>query len=157
MGKCGYTCTTEGTVALSAVTAKSIIGIKATADFGIDLKKVKIGFGGVTPANEPGLIELCYATFATNSPGTNSTSVTCRQGYGRVLAAGVTGAKNWTTEPTVLTVLEQWPLTPNGGTALYDYPLGDTYDSAFSEGFVIRCTFDDAVSLSYATLVWERA
>lgn len=156
MAKAGYNCTTEGAVSLVAQTAKSVIGLKSAADFGLDLKKIKLSFGGVTASNEPGLVELCYSTFATNSPGTNSTSVTPLQGYGRVLTHGVTAAKNWTTEPTALSVLEQWSITPNGGTALYDYPLGDTYDSAFSQGFVVRCTFDDAVAGVYCTLVWER-
>ena len=38
---------------------------------------------------------------------------------------------------------------------IYDYPLGDTPDSAFSEGFVVRCTAPAAVNVR-ASLVFER-
>ena len=105
MAAVGYSITTEGAVALAAATAKTILGAKAHANSGLQLKSFMVAFDGVTASAVPVLVELCYATFATNSPGTNSTSVTVRQAHGRVLTAGFTGAKNWTTEPTVLTVL----------------------------------------------------
>lgn len=155
MSKAGYSCTTEGAVALSAATAESILGVKAAADFGLDLKKYRVSFDGVAASGVPVLVELCYATFATNGPGTNSTSVTPRQQYGRVIAHGVSAAKTWTSEPTVLTVIESYLLTPNGGTVLYDWPLGDTPDADLSNGFVIRCTAPASVNVR-ATLVFER-
>lgn len=155
MAKAGYSCTTEGAIALVAAAAKSVIGVAGTADFGVDLKKYRIGFDGVTASNVPVLVEVCGATFATNGPGTNSTATTPRQDYGRVLTAGFTTAAGWTVEPTVLTVLESYLLTPNGGTVLYDWPLGDTPDSAFSQGFTIRCTAPAGVNLR-ASLVFER-
>lgn len=63
------------------------------------------------------------------------------------LTAGFTAGKNWTAEPTVLTVLDEWLLTPNGGLALVDIPLGNEYDSALAEGFVIRCTAPATVNV----------
>lgn len=153
--KAGYSFNTEAAVALSAATAKSILGIKSAADFGVDLKKWRVAFDGVTLSNVEVLCELCYATFATNGPGTNSTSVTVRQGYGRVITPTATAAANWTTEPTALTVIESFLLTPAGGLVLYDYPLGDTPDSAVSEGFVIRCNAPNAVNVR-ATMWYER-
>ena len=155
MAKCGYTAVTGGAVALSAATAKSILGVKAHANSGIELKKYRVGFDGVTASAVPVLIELCYSTFATNSPGTNSTSVTPAQAYGRVISVQATAGKTWTTEPTVLTVVEEFLLTPNGGLLFYDGPLGDTPDSAVSEGFVIRCTAPATVNVR-ATMWWER-
>lgn len=151
----GYSIVTGGAVALSAATAKSVLGAKAHANSGLIVKALKVGFDGVAADAVPVLIELCYATFATNSPGTNSTSVTPAQKRGRVLAAGFTAGKTWTTEPTVLTVLDEWLLTPNGGTALYDFPLGDEYDSALAEGFVIRLTAPAVVN-ARATMDLER-
>lgn len=155
MAKTGYTAPTGGAVALAAATAKSILGVKGHANFGIDLTKVRVSFDGTTAAT-PVLVELCYATFATNSPGTNSTSVTPAQAYGRVTAVGATAGKNWTTEPTVLTVIEEELLTPNGGLVVYDFPLGTTPDSAVAEGFVIRCTAPAIVNVR-AAMWWERA
>lgn len=156
MAKAGYSAVTGGAVALTAASVKSVFGIKANAAFGIDLTKVRFGFNGITTV-EPVLVELCYATFATNSPGVSSTSVTPAQAYGRVLAHGVTAAKNWTVEPTVLTVLEEEYLTPNAGQLWYDFPLGTTPDSAFDTGFVVRATTASGVSPSMrVTMSWER-
>lgn len=158
MAKSGYSSTTEGAVALSAATAKSIIGVKSgatTANHGVDFKKFRVSFDGVTPSAVPVLIEVCAATFATNAPGTNSTSTTVRQDYGRLAGTGFTTAKNWTTEPTVLTVIEEFTLTPNAGTYAYDWPLGDSPDSALGEGFVIRCTAPAVVNVR-STIWFER-
>jgi hypothetical protein len=147
MAKAGYSVVTTAAVALSAATAKSIVGVKSHANFGLDLKKARVGFDGTTASAVPVLVELCYATFATNSPGTASTSRTPAQLYGRTIAVGATAASAWTTEPTVLTVLEELLITPNGGLVMYDIPLGDTPDSAVSEGFVIRCTAPATVNV----------
>lgn len=153
--KAGYSCTTEGAVALAAATAKTIIGVKSHANFGLDLKKYRVSFDGVSASAVPVLVEICYSTWATNSPGTNSTSTTIYQPYGRVITAGATSGKTWTTEPTVLTVLDSFILSPNGGVVLYDWPLGDTPDCALAEGFAIRCTAPAVVNVR-AALWFER-
>jgi hypothetical protein len=155
MAKAGYSIVTGGAVALAAATAKSVLGVKSHANFGLDLKKVRFGFDGVTATAVPVLVELCYATFATNSPGTASTSVTPAQVYGRTIAVGATAARTWTTEPTALTVIDEQLLTPAGGLEVYDFPLGDTPDSNVSEGFVLRCTAPATVNVR-ATMVFER-
>jgi hypothetical protein len=155
MAKAGYSAVTGAAVALSAGVAKSILGVRGNAAFGIDLKKFSVSFDGVTATAVPVLVEICYATFATNAPGTASTSVTPTQIYGRSVVHGVTAARTWTTEPTVLTTVRHLLLSPNGGVVLYDWPLGDTPDSAVSEGYVIRCTAPAAVN-AYAGLWWER-
>lgn len=147
MAKAGYSAPSAATVALSAGVAKSVIGVSGPAQFGVDLKKLRIAFDGVTASAVPVLVELCYATFATNAPGTNSTSITVQQVYGRSITAGFTAAYNWTTEPTVLTPIDDWTLTPNGGLVIYDWPLGDTPDSAVSQGFVLRCNAPAAVNV----------
>lgn len=138
--KVGYATSTESAVALAAATAKSILGIRGNAAFGVDLLGFRVGFDGVTASAVPVLVELCYATFATNPPGTNSTSATVDTLYGRQVTHGFTAAKNWSAEPTVLTPLDEWLLTPNGGLVIKDIPRDRTPDSAFSEGFVLRCT-----------------
>lgn len=152
-----YGCTTEGAVALSAATAKTIIGAKAHANSGLDLLGFRIAFDGVTATAVPVLIEAMYCTWGANSPGTNSTSTTVRQGGGRVLTAGFTSGKTWTTEPTTLTLLpgEEILLTPNAGTLIYDYVLGRDYDAALAEGFAIRCTAPATVNVR-AGLILKR-
>lgn len=142
-----YKNTTGAAVALAAATAKTCLGIKAHANSGLLLKKVRYGFDGVSASAVPVLIELCYTTWATNAPGTNSTSITPVQANGRVLTAGFTAGKTWTAEPTVLTVIEDELLTPNGGVLWYDFPLGDEYDCALGEGFALRFTAPAVVNV----------
>lgn len=155
MAAVGYSCTTEGAVALSAATAKSIIGAKAHANSGLQLKGFWVAFDGVTASAVPVLVEVCYCTFATNSPGTNSTSTTPRQNYGRVLTAGFTSGKTWTTEPTTITVLKEFLLAPDKGVIAYQFPLGMEPDCALGEGFVIRCNAPATVNVR-ASLDLER-
>lgn len=147
MAKAGYSIITTADIALSAATAKSVLGIRGNAAFGVDLIGIRFGFDGVSGSAEPVTIDLCYATFATNAPGTNSTSRTPAQLYGRVLTHGFTGGSNWTAEPTVLTVIDSWLWHPQSGI-IYDVPLGTSYDSAFSEGFVLRMTAPAAVNVN---------
>lgn len=159
MAKSGYAVTTGGAVALAAATAKTILGVRSNAAFGLDLKKFRVSFDGVTAAAVPVLVELCYCTWATNGTmGTNNTTLTSAvtQLYGRALTHGVTAGKNWSAEPTVLQPIDEWLLTPNGGLAILDIPLGDTPDCALSEGFALRLTAPAIVS-ARAALWWERA
>lgn len=155
MSAVGYECQTEGAVALSAGVAKSIIGVKAHANSGLQLKSFEVAFDGVTASAVPVLIEVMYSTWATNSPGTASTSTTPRQSYGRALTAGFTSGKTWTTEPTALTPLKEFLLTPNAGLVAYQWPLGQEPDSALAEGFAIRCNAPAAVNVR-ATMGVER-
>jgi hypothetical protein len=154
MASVGYKVTTSAAVALAAATAKSILGIKAPTGNGMDLIGASVQFDGASGSAVPVLVELCYCTFATNPPGTNSTSRTPVQAYGRVIAAGATAASNWTAEPTAITVLDEFLFHPQAGVVL-QLPLGTTYDCAVSEGFLIRCTAPAIVN-ARATLHWER-
>lgn len=154
MAKAGYATSTEGFVALTTVT-KTILGVNGTANFGVDLKGFTVSFDGTSATAVPILVEIMYSTFATNPPGTASTSTTVDQRYGRAITAGFVAAKNWTTEPTVLTGYAEFYLTPNNGLISYDWPLGESPDSAVSNGFVIRCTPPAAVNVR-AALKFER-
>lgn len=159
MAKAGYSAVTGAAVALSAAATRSVLGIKSGAAFGLDLTKVRYGFDGVTATHAPILVELCYATWATNAPGTNSTSLTPLQMYGRAVAHGVTAARAWTAgnEPTVLTVLEEEYLPAAGGQLWYDMPLGTSPDCAVDHGFVLRMTTGSGVTVNArATMLWER-
>jgi hypothetical protein len=140
MAKTGYVALTEGAVALSAATAKTVLGVKGHANFGVDMKGFWVDFDGVTASAIAVLCELCYSSWTTNSPGTNSTSVTVNQVYGRVTTAGFTAGKTWTTEPTVLTVLDAFTLDPNKGLFRYDWSLGESPDSGLAEGYCLRLT-----------------
>lgn len=158
MAKAGYSVMTGSSAIASGTAAKTILAVLAPAQFGVDLKKWRIGFEGVTATAVPILVELCYLTAATNStPGTANTSRTSaiQQVNGRSIVTGFTAFENSTSEPTVLTVVDSFPLTPAGGLVIYDFPLGDTPDSAVSQGFAIRVTAAATVN-TRAGLWFER-
>lgn len=146
MAAVGYSCTTEGAVALSAATAKTVIGAKAHANSGLQLKGFTVALDGVTSSAVPVLVEVCYCTWGANSPGTNSTSTTPRQAYGRSLTAGFTSGKTWATEPTTLTVLKEFLLAPDKGLIAFQFPLGQEPDCALGEGFALRLTAPASVN-----------
>ena len=149
-----YVANTEGAVALTAATAKCVVGVKAHANSGLLLCGFSIACDGVTASAVPGLVEVMYCTWGANSPGTNSTSTTPRQVNGRVLTAGFTSGKTWTTEPTTLTAaFPEFLLSPNGGTFVYNFPLGTEPDSALAEGFAIRLTFPAVVNVRAGLIV----
>jgi hypothetical protein len=150
MAKAGYSAATGAAVSLSAATAKTVLSVIAPAQFGVDLIGYEVGFEGVTAADEPVLIEL--VSFTTDGTGTSGTVV---QNYGRSITAGFTTKYNYSAEPTTATVLKSFPLTPNGGLIIYDFPLGQSPDTAVSNLIGLRCTAPDAVSVR-ATLKFER-
>src|SRR5690242_2611371 len=158
MAKAGYWVGTSAAVALSAATAKTALMVICPAQFGIDLKKFRVSFDGVTASAAPVLVELVTSTNATNStPGTANTSETSNivQKYGRSITTGFTAFSASTSEPTVLTVIERFLLTPVGGTLFYDFPLGTSPDTAVSSGIGIRITAPATVN-ARCSMTWER-
>lgn len=150
MSKAGYSLQ-SGAVPLVAATVKTVMFVTAPLTIhGMDLKKFRIGFDGVTASAIPVFWELNYLTGATNSvPGTGNTSATAniQQGYGRVIANSFLAGTNCTSEPTVQTNVDANNLTPNGGLLFYDFPLGDTLDAAIAQGFALRLTAPAAVNV----------
>lgn len=156
MAAVGYAAS-SASVALTATTARTILGIKAGSAFGVQLNHFDLSFDGVTASASPIYVEVCYCTWGANSPGTNSTSITNGgiQVFGRVLASGTTAAHSWTTEPTTLTTIWDLWFDPNKGVLVYDWPLGQEPDSALAEGFAIRCTAPAGVN-ARARIKYER-
>lgn len=151
MAKAGYTAATGAAVATGTVL-KTILSVIAPAQFGVDLKKIRLGFDGVTASAVPILVELWL--FTTDGTGTAGT---VNQVYGRTITAGFTTKYNYTVEPTGLTLIDQIPLVdPNKGLVIYDFPLGDSPDTGVSQGFALRMTAPAAVN-TRAVMWFERA
>jgi hypothetical protein len=132
-----YTIVSGGAIALTAATAKTVLSVKAHANSGIQLIGYKLAFDGVTSTDKAVVIELCSCDYAT--AGTSS-AVTPVQISGRVITPGFTAAKTYTAEPTTLVVVDEWTLSPIGGTGLLDIPLGNEFDADLSKGYVLRLT-----------------
>jgi len=130
---------TTFTNSLATPAVQTILAFASSAtDHGLQLKKYRIGFNGVTASNTPVLCRIYSCTFASNGIGSAGSSQTIKQVAGRAIAAtNMTAGSNWpaSTEPTVKTYIgEEFSLTPNGGTILYDFPLGDEPDTFNSGG-----------------------
>lgn len=149
MAKAGYSAATGAAVA-TGTSLKTILSVIAPAQFGVDLKKIRIGFDGVTASAVPVLVGLW--SFTTDGTGTSGT---VNQVYGRSITAGFTTKYNYTAEPTTLTLIDEYLLTPVGGLLVYDYPLGDTPDCAVSNGFALRTTAPATVNCR-AAMWFER-
>jgi hypothetical protein len=159
MASVGYKVSTSSAVALSAATAKTCLMVITPAQFGGALRKLRVGFDGVTASAVPALVEVVRSTNATNStPGTNNTNENSNilQYKGRSITAGFTAFSASTAEPTVLTVMDSWLLTPAGGLVVYDFPLGDEIECDVSAGLGVRitapATVNARVSLSFERL-----
>jgi len=157
MGKAGYTIGVGATpTPVVANTPKTVLCVICPAQFGIDLKKIRVSTDGITASALPVMCEIMLSTLATNStPGTNNTAGTVQQVYGQTITPGFTSFYSSTAgnEPTVLTSIDSFWLDPNKSTVLYDFPLGDTPDTAVSRGIVLRCTAPAAVNIRAAMWV----
>lgn len=139
-----YVAQTEGAVALSAATAKTVLNVIAGANKGFKISELSFGFDGVTASAVPVLVELCRSTQA--GAGT-STAVTPRFVSGNpAISCQATAAKNYSAEPTVLTPIREWLLTPNSGTLIIPQPLGREFEPTAGQAIALRMTAPAAVN-----------
>lgn len=153
MAKAGYTVGTASTGCSISATAKTCLMVIAPSQFGIDLVSFDVAFDGVTASNPSAFVELVSSTQAT--AGTPGTSPTPLQAYGRAITVGFTAAQNYSAEPTVLTTLEEFRLSPNAGLVIRDFPAGKSYDQDVSKGLGIRITASAAVN-AWCNMTFER-
>lgn len=116
----GYTVETTADVALTAATAKTVLSVINAANSLIRLCEFAVSFDGVSATAEPATIELCSSTQATAGTTTSQTPVQLR---GPTRTVQATGARNYTVEPTTLTVLKRWLVHPQTGI-MVQFPLG---------------------------------
>jgi hypothetical protein len=145
----GFSITTTA-IALSAATAKSVIGVVAGGNVPPDF----IEFAGGGDASSGNLlIEITHGTNASNPPGTFSTIATPVQTRGPTQTPTSTAGITWTTEPTVLTVTRRWRFPWPGGPWLMQFPLGREPNAVITTSAVgkflgIRATSTVAVTNS---------
>lgn len=133
----GYTAETNGDVALTAATAKTILMVINAANSLIRLCEMGVSFDGTSASAEPVTVELVSSTQATAGTNTSHTIAQCR---GSTRTVQATAARNYTAEPTVLTVLKRWLVHPTAGMVL-QFPLGrEPEQTVTADGLGIRCT-----------------
>lgn len=127
------------TVALTAATAKSVAGVKAAANQVVKILEVSVSHDGSTSSNAPDVTDFGRCTFATNSPGTNSTTLTPgKKDPGRAETIQATAAHTWTTEPTVITAFRSINLAQYNGLYHYIVPFAAPWLVVGGQGFVVR-------------------
>ncbi len=136
-------------VVASTSTPATIVGIKTPANQAAQIYGFNMGFDGTTSTNGPAICEAGTCTFATNSPGTNSTSVTAvAYDSGRPETPQSTGGKAWTAEPTVISVVEDFLIPSYMGSGIVFYPLAHPFVAKGGNGMVIRVTQQSGVSVN---------
>lgn len=132
-------------IALSAATAKSVLSVIAPASGAIRLTELSLSFDGVTATNEPVLVELCKSTEATAGTSTSQTPVQVG-GTPSGKTARSSGKRNFTAEPTTLTVIKEWLIHPQTGFTKQS-PLGrEEEQDTTADAYVLRVTAPQAVN-----------
>lgn len=134
----GYVINTEGVQALAAAAAETILNIVNAANSLVRLVEFSVSFDGVTATAVPVLVELCSCTQAT--AGTSSAAaITQIRGATRTVDA--TARRQFTAEPTVITVLKPYLVRADGGLVIVQFPLGrEPEQTVTADGLLLRCT-----------------
>lgn len=121
----------------------SLLNVISPAGHGLTIVTFRVAFDGVTASAVPVFVELCQSTQgAAGTPGTSPTPVQVR---GRATAGSApTAGAAYTVEPTTLTAIDGWYVTPNGGVWEMPNALGREFEidssGGTNKGFVIRIT-----------------
>lgn len=138
-----YTADTNGDVALAAATAKTILNVITAANGLLRAVEIGVSFDGVSATAEPVTVELCKSTQATAGTSTAHTIV---QSGGPTRTVQATAARNYTAEPTALTVVKRWLVHPQTGL-LVQFPLGREPEQVTSaNALCLRCIAPAAVN-----------
>ena len=133
-----FTVTGGAAKSIVANTPTSLISLVGPATAMFSATAVNVSFDGVVASEKPILIELCQSTEAGAATGA---TITPTQIQGNVVAWGGVAKNQITVEPTVLTPIWHWQLTPNGGVLEEILPLDREYQpTAVSKGLVLRVT-----------------
>lgn len=137
---------------LSAATAKTVLSVIAPSTRRAKVLRIQLGGSSVTATDAAMLIEVCRSTQAT--AGT-STAVTPAALDPAETASLCTAARTFTAEPTVLTAIDNFRVSPIGNTYLWELPPGREYIFALSTGFCLRVTAPQAQSNFAASVLFE--
>ena len=130
-------------------TVATKLGVKAPANQCLKVVGFWWSFDGSDSTKGPGLIEVGNCTFATNSPGTNSTSVTPYTTNGRTETIQATAGKTWTAEPTVITIPRPITLPTYMGSAMAFLPFARPILVPGGTGLVLRITLPSGVTVNF--------
>jgi hypothetical protein len=137
-----FTVTTEGEIALTAATAKTILQIVAPTHQRIKVRGFSVSFDGTSPSAEPVQVELVRQT----SAGTMSSATPVKDDDSLPETIQATAQKTATSEPTTTDILRRYDVHPQTG-----------YERAFADGELtikgggrlgLRCTAPAGVNVT---------
>ena len=147
-----YSVETTTDVDLTATTAKTILSVICGANAPIRIIEFSVSFDGVVAAAEPCTVELCSSTQGAAGTSTSQTPV---QTGGPTRTVQASGARNYTVEPTTLTVLKRWLVHPTAGM-IYQAPLGrETEQNTTADALCLRVTSPGGVENVQAYIEFE--
>lgn len=139
-----YTVDATADIALSAATAKTILSVINAANSLVRVIEFGVSFDSVTSNAEPVTVELGFNTEATAGTATSHTIV---QSGGPTRTVQATAKRNFTVEPTVITVFKRWLVHPQSGLVI-QFPLGrEPEQTTSARSVIIRCTAPAAVNV----------
>jgi hypothetical protein len=132
-----YTVESNGDIALTAATAKTVLSYFAGSNATFVIVEMEAGFDGVSPVAEPVTVELCKCTTAGAGTATSHTLV---QSGGPTRTAQGSAKRNYSAEPTTITVVKRYLIHPQTSRP-FQFPLGrEPQQIASGEAYVLRCT-----------------
>lgn len=140
----------------SSGSLQTIIAVvNSCTDAGLQLVKFRIGFNGVTASNPPGIIRAYTTDGTANGTYGSAPTVTQTTGF-RVGTVNLAGGAFASAEPTTKTYIDEFSLTPNGGTLVYDFPLGDEPEVGVkgTNGTVLGIDLSGITAVGVSAAMW---
>ena len=141
MAKTNFQMSTEGEVALSAATEKTVLYTKAPANHRVAVHGWHVSFDGSTSGNEPVVIKL--VRMSTDGTVTSVTPRKLDDDNGQAIQS--TGGKNATVEPTLGDILKIIEVHPQSGYEEHR-PFDRPYMIGGGDRLGIAITAPDAVN-----------
>lgn len=142
MARMRHTTTTEGAIALTAATAKTILQVVAPANQRLALTAFAVSFDGVTSGAVPVAVEIVRQTDA----GTSSAATPLLDGVGAETIQA-TARKNATVEPTTTDVKRRYYVHPQTGQE-FRFSVDEEILVAGGGRLGLRCTAPAGVNVT---------
>lgn len=130
-----YVARVETAFSYAANTTKSLVSVSAPANHELLVTEISVSADGTSGTALALHVELCRWDDSTAGTSTSATPVQTR---GAAKTTQATAAHSFTAEPTALTVIRSWFLTPNMGVLVVQFPLGREPMSGDGTGLLIR-------------------
>lgn len=116
-------------ISLTATTAKTVVAVSTPATRRARIVGFGLGFDSTTATDNSVLVEVVRSDGTTAGTATARTPVALDASEPAALSSGFV---NYTAEPTVLTVVREFRITPVGGGVIYPLEFLDAIYAAVS-------------------------